>query len=235
MSYNFTKLIAFSPIVADNSTIWHYSNTADTITTIQTTGYFAPSDDTQNLASLIKVGDAMYLLGSNGTAWVSVTAVDPVVVANVVAPSEPAPSFTASRVGQIDEWNGSGAVLTVPYNHTVIDIGGGFSAITSAFTAPKDGMYLFCANVQLLGVDATNTDAYGYLETEEIGNFNLFDTPLNLAGTTNIALGGSVIIPRLAGQVCIISMAVGGISSNVALDGDNYYTTFSGSYLSSIA
>lgn len=230
MSYNFTKLIAFSPIVANNSTIWHYSNTDDTITTIEAPAYFLPSDDSENLASLIKVGDAMYLYGSNGTAWVSVTGVSPIVVADVIGPSEPSPSFSVSRSGNINNWTGDGNIRTVPYNNLISNTGGGFDTGTATYTAPKDGLYLFAASVQLTEVQMAFIEITLGFQTPN-GYFNLADMPLNLAGTVNIAISGSVSFPLLAGQQTYLQLNTSTVSSSITLYGGPYFTTMTGYWI----
>lgn len=83
MAYDFQKLIAVSPLTSSGSTLWHYLDLNSTLGPMLANGFFAPSSNTQNLAALIKPGDAMCIVGSDGAAWYRVTAIAPVSVSQM--------------------------------------------------------------------------------------------------------------------------------------------------------
>lgn len=84
MSYIASNLRPFDITLDTVSTVdYTYTNLDDTLATIKGTGYLNKRlENTDNIATLLKVNDLVYITGSDGSEQLKVTAIDPTIVLN---------------------------------------------------------------------------------------------------------------------------------------------------------
>lgn len=83
MAYDYQKLIyPGNGLTQNNTTVWQYTTSADTLATVEASGYFDPdlSENTDNLTNLIKTKDFIFISASDGCDVVVVAGVDPITV-----------------------------------------------------------------------------------------------------------------------------------------------------------
>ena len=89
MAYSPTTLGIIGPNTINdaNPTYWSYYSSTDDLATVKAALYFveeSPTDNQFNLVPSMKVSDLIWIVASDGTDLVKVTAVDPVVVSTTV-------------------------------------------------------------------------------------------------------------------------------------------------------
>jgi hypothetical protein len=136
--------------------------------------------------------------------------------------------YLGSSTGNI---TGDGTQATVPFNTIVFDQASNFNTSTYTFTAPVTGKYLFSANVLTLAGSALNTAAQTLIvTTAHTYNFGYISPAASYIGAGGgWSIPGTIIVPMSANDTATIAVTVtGNASKNVAVDGVQEYTWFSG-------
>lgn len=153
MAYDNEKLLyTGNGLTQKNTTVWQYTSSADTVATIEASGYFNPllNANSDNLTSLIKPKDFIFICGSDGTDLVVVVSIDPIVVASMLGGD--APLYSGKTT-----WSGAGTSLAITENGVLATD----KVIATIQTAPTQAAYLASANATTntvtLTLSAANT------------------------------------------------------------------------------
>ena len=147
MSYIASNLRPFDVTLDTISTVdYTYTNLDDDLATIKTAGYLNKRlENTDNIATLVKVNDLVYITGSDGSQQVKVTQIDPTIVINAglilvdsfigTATAFQLQSFLAANTLNTDTVQALVASAAVPVNVIGATAGAAGGAITVIFDA----------------------------------------------------------------------------------------------------
>lgn len=147
MAYNFQNLEADNTINQRVSTIWHYTDLNETLAAMSSSGFIKISDNSDNLASLIKVGDVVLFSGSDGVDWAAIESISPIVTVSIDGGGS-IPKWNISTTTLIATPTGVNLCAPIPFNVVATDTFGGYDVLTGLYTVPKDGFYSIQSTIQ---------------------------------------------------------------------------------------
>lgn len=117
------------------------------------------------------------------------------------------PCFRARNNSVISNVTGDSTNYTVIFNTEVFDIGSNYDISTGLFTAPVDGIYLFCANVLFSGITSSHTGGIiQFNPSSGIVNRFFEGSPAAIRAGSLMALGGSAIYQLSASDTMSIQL-----------------------------
>jgi hypothetical protein len=137
--------------------------------------------------------------------------------------------FNVVRNADVANVTGDSTYYSVVFNGVNYNIGSNYNSTTGIYTAPKDGLYLFCYHVTIYGVTSNNTFGHMRLSTTNKDYDSNLENPW-LTKDLNDELGrGAAVLAKLdAGDTAQVYIFYGNSSKVIGLRGDVTQTWFNG-------
>ena len=146
-------------------------------------------------------------------------------MANELNMITPVPQFSFISLADQVNVTGDGTNYKILFPDALLNSGNHFSAVTSTFTAPIAGKYMFGITLYLSGLLASMTDAYCYILAGAI-QYKLRQQDYAVAERVGIihCFSGSVLCPLAASDTAEVHIVISGGTKVVTVKG---YTTVS--------
>lgn len=142
------------------------------------------------------------------------------------------PSFRATSVATANNVTGDGTDYTVIFGTVDYDIQGNYNPVTGEFTAPVDGVYLFCASVGFK--DYASSSWNSALIGIKTGTYIVQEQVMQVTTVgADVTLTGSVQVKMTAGQFARVVANANGGTLNVDIGQITVPMYFSGQLLQS--